>query len=62
MSEILLEVKHVSKRYGQQVALRDVSFELASGKIIGLLGPNGWPTTREKFVLVATSRGKNLKN
>ncbi len=41
MSEILLEVKHVSKRYGQQVALRDVSFELASGKIIGLLGPNG---------------------
>lgn len=41
MNEVLLEVKNVTKRYGQQVALQDVSFDVAPGRIVGLLGPNG---------------------
>ncbi len=39
--EPLLEVQHLWKRYGEVVALRDCSFTLLPGRIIGLLGPNG---------------------
>ncbi len=40
MSE-LLRCDHLTKVYGNTVALRDVSFTLQSGRIVGLLGPNG---------------------
>lgn len=40
MSE-LLRCEHLTKRYGGITALNDVSFTLESGKIVGLLGPNG---------------------
>jgi ABC-2 type transport system ATP-binding protein len=38
---MLLEVKHLSKRYGQMTAVDDVSFTIEQGEILGLLGPNG---------------------
>ncbi len=34
-------VKNVTKTYGSQKALNDVSFEIKQGEIVGLLGPNG---------------------
>lgn len=37
----LLQFHHVSKAYGQKLALNDISLKLPKGKIIGLLGPNG---------------------
>lgn len=37
----LVEVTNLTKRYGQETALNNISFQLMSGKIIGLLGPNG---------------------
>jgi ABC-2 type transport system ATP-binding protein len=36
-----LELRHVSKRYGQVQAVKDLSFEIREGEIFGLLGPNG---------------------
>ncbi len=36
-----LHLDTVSKYYGSQAAVDDVSFEASSGQIIGLLGPNG---------------------
>lgn len=36
-----LEVNRVTKRYGDTVAVDDVSFEAEPGRILGLLGPNG---------------------
>lgn len=37
----LIRFENVSKRYGAFCALRDVSFEVKEGEILGLLGPNG---------------------
>lgn len=36
-----IEVKNVTKIYGEQRALNDVSFSINSGNIVGFLGPNG---------------------
>jgi len=37
----LLEVKNVSKKYGNYTALNDISISVPQGSIYGLLGPNG---------------------
>lgn len=34
-------VHHLAKRFGPLAALRDVSFDVRSGEVLGLLGPNG---------------------
>jgi len=39
--EALLEVDHVTLRFGGVVALNDVDFTLYKGEILGLIGPNG---------------------
>jgi branched-chain amino acid transport system ATP-binding protein len=39
--EPLLEVDHVTLRFGGVVALNDVAFTLYKGEILGLIGPNG---------------------
>jgi ABC-2 type transport system ATP-binding protein len=36
-----LHIKHLTKVYGQQKALDDISFSLEDGEIVGFLGPNG---------------------
>lgn len=38
---MLLTVSHLARRYGKIEALRDVSFEVDRGEIVGFLGPNG---------------------
>ena len=37
----MIEVKSITKLYGEQRALDDVSFSVGRGEIVGLLGPNG---------------------
>ena len=37
----LLDIRNVSKSFGEKVALDDVSLEIPEGQIFGLLGPNG---------------------
>ena len=37
----MIEVKNITKRYGAQKALDDVSFSVDDGEILGFLGPNG---------------------
>lgn len=41
MGEELLVCSNLTKRFGRKEVLKDVALCLESGKIIGLLGPNG---------------------
>ncbi|MNE01899.1 putative ABC transporter ATP-binding protein YxlF [compost metagenome] len=36
-----IEVKNLSKYYGEQAAVNDITFSVGKGEIIGFLGPNG---------------------
>ena len=48
----MLQISHVSKRYGEKEALRDVSLQLSQGEIVGLFGENGaGKTTLMKCIL-----------
>lgn len=38
---MLLEVKNISKKYGEQTVLNDVNMSFDEGCVVGLLGPNG---------------------
>lgn len=41
MKKPIIEVKNLVKRYGDQEAVKGISFEVMEGEIFGLLGPNG---------------------
>lgn len=37
----MIEIQHLTKRYGEHLAVSDLSFTVDSGQIYGFLGPNG---------------------
>jgi ABC-2 type transport system ATP-binding protein len=37
----MIEVSHLTKRFGDYTAVKDVSFTVAAGECVGFLGPNG---------------------
>lgn len=37
----IVEIKNLSKGYGKKSVLKDISFTIAEGQIVGLFGPNG---------------------
>lgn len=41
MTEKIISINNLKKKYGQQVVLNDVSFEVDYGQIVGLIGPSG---------------------
>ena len=55
-----LSVKHLSKRFGDRLAVDDVSFEVGRGEVFGFLGPNGagkTTTVRTLGTLIAPTSG-----
>lgn len=43
---ILIEIKNVTKKYGDFIAVDNISFDVKDGEIVGLLGPN---RSRKKY-------------
>ena len=37
----MIEVKNITKKYGSQIAVDNVSFSIQKGEVVGFLGPNG---------------------
>jgi ABC-2 type transport system ATP-binding protein len=57
----MLEIRDLTKRYGDLVALDGASFSVSPGRIVGFLGPNGagkTTTMRAIFGLVRPDRGE----
>ena len=47
----MIDVRNLTKYYGDYAAIRDVSFEVPSGQIVGFLGPNGAGKTTTMRIL-----------
>lgn len=56
MSDAAIEVTDLAKAYGKVVALDKVSFEVGSGAVCGLLGPNGSGKTTTVSILSSALR------
>jgi ABC-2 type transport system ATP-binding protein len=59
----VIEVQHVSKKYGRVTAVDDVSFRVERGEILGFLGPNGAGKTTTMRILTGympASEGKAI--
>ncbi|HLF29983.1 MAG TPA: ABC transporter ATP-binding protein [Xanthomonadales bacterium] len=41
MSEVRIEARALTRRYGKLVAVRDLDFRIEAGEVLGFLGPNG---------------------
>jgi ABC-type branched-subunit amino acid transport system ATPase component len=63
MAEPALAVDGLEVRYGAVTAVRDVSFEVAKGEIVGLIGPNGAgkSTTLHAIMGLVRARGGSVK-
>ena len=52
MPETLIETRNLIKRYGEKVAVNNVSFDVYGGEVFGFLGPNGaGKTTTIKMIV-----------
>lgn len=47
-----LSMHHLGKRYGQRWVVKDVSFCLSQGEVVGILGPNGAGKTTSFYMVV----------
>jgi ABC-2 type transport system ATP-binding protein len=50
----MIQVQGLSRRFGETLALRDVSFDVAAGEIVGFLGPNGAGKSTAMKILTCT--------
>ncbi|MEJ7624573.1 MAG: ATP-binding cassette domain-containing protein [Pyrinomonadaceae bacterium] len=53
----MLEAREISVKFGDQVVIDDISFELADGRILALLGANGAGKTTLLRVLNGSGEG-----
>ncbi|MDD6615631.1 MAG: ATP-binding cassette domain-containing protein, partial [Lachnospiraceae bacterium] len=47
-----IEISHLTKRYGEKVAVNDLNLTIRKGEVFGLLGPNGAGKTTTILMLL----------
>src|SRR5450759_3979247 len=52
----MIEVHHLTKRFGPKLVLRNLEFKVAQGEFVALLGPNGAGKTTFLRILASLSR------
>lgn len=52
MTENVIEISHLTKQYGEKVAVNDLSLSIRRGEVFGLLGPNGAGKTTTILMLL----------
>ena len=52
----MITVSHLSKRYGKNVVVDDMSFEVAAGRVTGFVGPNGAGKSTTMRMMVGLTR------
>ena len=52
----MLSITHLQKRFGDRIAVDDVSFEVRAGETLGLLGPNGAGKTTTLSIMSGLAR------
>ena len=60
MNDVAVETRHLTRRFGPVVAVRDLNLSIAKGEVFGLLGPNGsgkTTTIRMLCGLIAPTEG-----
>jgi len=61
MAEYVLKVEHLKKIYGKRAVVKDISFSMNGGQVIGLLGPNGAGKTTTFYMIVGFIRANGGK-
>ena len=63
MTTPIVQVRHLTKRFGDFVAVNDISFDIQPGEILGLLGPNGAgkTTTIQMMLGLITPTGGTIR-
>ena len=63
MSDVMIDARDLTKHYGQVTALRNATFQVRQGEVVGFLGPNGAGKTTTMKILtcfIAPSGGTAL--
>ena len=59
MKDKIIEAKNIRKKFGNSLALVDISFSIEEGQIFGFLGPSGSGKTTTINILTGQCRGGN---
>jgi len=49
---MILRAENIVKKYGKRTVVKDVSFDVSQGEVVGLLGPNGAGKTTSFYMIV----------
>ncbi len=56
MEEVILKCENLHKNFGKKEILKDVSFKVNSGDILGFIGPNGARKNNDYKINIRTSK------